>query len=544
MRAFLSLIMAAAVLAAGCNSISIGDLLGGGSDADGGDTTGTTDDGGGDGDGTQSARSVTGTVNGSETAKRGPRSSTKDEGYQVVVQSAETMMTYMGTTDAEGNFEIEIPDDETGDLFIVTVVGPDSRALGPVVFGQDGTDGFTGLEVGGPVSLGTLDVGDDPNSMLLVPGEDADLADGSVADDVKSRLNEAGVPVGVPSVGKGDEANIDAPSDDPRHALDSDQDGLVDLFDADDNGNGKVDDFEPEGALSATPFADVLLNVFMNLKIEDVTAEVFYSGDEPGIEEILRTRTVITFEIKGTSTLTKTITGARVIGPPAPSPLYLPMMTLNDPSFGSALWSSTFYALRPDGTNHFQEWAVPNDFINAGDTFTVEVKFDDGTTAVLSRMINFVFRSIPKLVAYGAPGSLTPYTGPGVIEFDGTQDLALEWNPPVDERGRLLVGQDYHFEVFFLNATGQQIDPIDTAATWPTPPAGWNTMNFDYEVPGSVLSTPSSSGSFTVSLPKEIFVDEVQTPTGPVAVASYKIDIAAQNNGNNSALMIRAEKAP
>ena len=46
-----------------------------------------------------------------------------------------------------------------------------------------------------------------------------------------------------------------------------------------------------------------------------------------------------------------------------------------------------------------------------------------------------------------------------------------------------------------------------------------------------------------MTLPKEIFANTVQTASGAVGVASYKVDIAAQNNGNNAALMVRLEKS-
>jgi len=158
-------------------------------------------------------------------------------------------------------------------------------------------------------------------------------------------------------------------------------------------------------------------------------------------------------------------------------------------------------------------------------------------------MINYVFKSIPKLINVGPPGALAAFNGPGVIVFDGTQDLAFEWAPPVDDFGNLMVGIGYQFEVFYYNAMGQQIDNIDNAATWPSPPANWSSQGQNYEVDGSTLTAVSAGGTFTVTLPKEIFVDTVQTAAGPVAVASYKVDIAAQHDGNNAALIVRLEKS-
>nr|WP_320046879.1 hypothetical protein [uncultured Ilyobacter sp.] len=59
------------------------------------------------------------------------------------------------------------------------------------------------------------------------------------------------------------------------------------------------------------------INFFMNLKIDDQQATPYFSGDTNGIETSLKSDTVITFEVSAESTLTKNITGVRVIAPPA-----------------------------------------------------------------------------------------------------------------------------------------------------------------------------------------------------------------------------------
>jgi len=499
------------------------------STGDGTDITGDT-----------AARTLTGTINASESAKRSPPCQGTDLRYSVIVESAETETIYTGETDASGNFQVDIPETETGDVFMVSIMMPDGQPAGPIVFGQGEDEGYTGLEITGDTSVGTLPFPDDPTAAPILPGDDADYDDDAVSDELVARLNDDGVPVGVPTFGRGEDAQ-GTPSQDELQGVDSDQDGMPNMFDADDDGDGTIDDFDDDATLN--PGGDgVEISFFMNLKIDDEQATAYFSGDVPGIETSLKTDTIITFEVQGTSALGKNITAARVIGPPSPAPAYLATTTV--PSAAPAtLWSASSYALQPEGTNHFQQWVVPNDFMNTGDTFTVELTFDDGTVGVYSRMINYVFKSIPKLINVGPPGALALFNGPTVITFDGTQDLAFEWAPPVDDFGALLTGLPYAFEVFYYDSAAQQIDNIDNASTWPSPPANWSQQGQNYEVDGSTLATVSANGTFTVTLPKEIFVDTVQTPSGPVDVASYKIDIAAQNNGNNAALMVRLEKS-
>lgn len=500
---------------------------------------GTTDTGDSTADDATGARSITGSIDTPASAKWAPRAQDSPFSYGVIVQAAETGQTYRAQTDAAGDFQVDIPASETGETFVVTLVNPDGQPAGPVIFGTSGTDGLTGLAVTGDTSLGTIDFPSDPNEAAIVPGTDADVDSTDVAADLVARLNDRGVPVGVPGFGRGQDAELDG-TDTSSQPVDADQDGMIDIVDADDDGDGTVDDFDDDAELNPGGRDGVIVNFFMNLKIDDVQATPYFSGDVSGIEASLKNDTVITFEVGADTMLTKNITGVRVIAPPAPAPPYLPLTTV-DVGAPNTLWSTLGYALRPDGTNHFQEWVVPHASMNTGDMFTVEVTFDDGTTGVYSRMINYVFKSIPKLINVGPPGALAPFNGPAEIVFDGTQDLVFEWAPPVDDFGNLMVGLEYFFEVFFYDGADQQIDGID-ASTWATPITNWHADNQNYEIAGTSLVTLSAANTFTVQMPKEIFVDTVQTASGAVAVESYKVDIAAQKNGNNAALMLRLRK--
>jgi hypothetical protein len=514
-----------------------------GSDTGGGSNTNGGDTGGGDTTNTTATTGISGRIAPTESGKHALRSAPNNEQYVVVAQSAETGEIYRGMTGDNGEFEVAIPDSEQGNLFMVAVIGPDAKPLGPVTFGRGGAgDALSGLEVGRNVGLGTIEIPDDLAAGALAPGDDGDLGDNDVAPDVSVRVNEQGAPVGVESFGKGAAAQ-GAASDNPRQAADADRDGLIDMLDADNDGDGIVDDFDP-GSSDLVPGAGAVhLNFFMNLKIAEDRADLYYSGTADQIAAALQTDTIITFEVL-TSDADPSITGVRMLD--APAPTYLPMTERMTDSMGGlafTTWSDTDYAFGASG-DRWQAFVRPNAAIDAGDTFTAEVSFSDGATADFSRMINFVFHNIPRLVGHGsAVDSLTEYAG-GTVTFDGTHDLVLEFSPPVDETGALLTDLDFHFEIFYNEALGggQLNQQIDAAATWPTPIPGFDTNGHFYVVPNSAL-TLSEDNTYTVTLPEGLFVDTVQTTAdGPQAVGSYKIDIAAQSNGNNAAVMIIFEK--
>jgi len=473
---------------------------------------------------------------------------TLDEGYMVVAQSNQTGAIYRATTDAEGNFELDIPDSERGNTFVVTILGPDGRAVGPVMYATAGENGLTGLTLEGQASLGTINLPEDPNTAPILPGGDTDVG-GLVDPNLSTRLNENGVPAGLGSHGKGQEALGDPAG--PVQAVDGDRDGLIDILDADDDGDGIVDDFDGSGDTGGVP-PWLHLNFFMNLKIQSERASIYYEGTPEEIAAALATDTIISFEVfTDAGVAPRGVTGGRILSTPAPS--YLPntevFVDMGD-HIEWVPWSDSNYAfnLYPNG-----RWGIAvraNGLMDAGDTFTADIAFDDGSVAQYSRMLNFVFKNIPKLVKYGTPTSLSDFSvkdeavdgSPSKpIPFDGTQDLVLVFHPPPDETGAYLTWPDYSFQIFYHAADGRQLNAeIDQAATWPTrPPAFQGTM---YWVNNEDL-TLAPDNTYTFTLPKEVFPTVVRTTSGQdVTVDSYKIDVTAECPTGNAAIMLCFKK--
>jgi len=107
---------------------ALGCLLFGGCPASGPGTADGTDNTDNTGD-TAAARTLTGTINASDSAKRTPPCQDQDteQHYSVIVQSTESQQAYTGETDASGNFQVDIPETETGDTFMVTIMMPDGQ---------------------------------------------------------------------------------------------------------------------------------------------------------------------------------------------------------------------------------------------------------------------------------------------------------------------------------------------------------------------------------------------------------------------------------
>lgn len=509
----------------------------------------TTDQGGGDNSGVSglSGVSLAGQIVATGGAARAAADALPtDEGFLVMAQSAVSGEIYQGVSDADGKFEVDIPDSENGGTFMVTIIKPDGRAAGPVLFDESAGEGMTGLDLSRPASLGTLVVPGDVADGPVVVGGDADTKE-LVSPEIVTRLDADGIPVGLASAGKGADAQGGGGGagkiDSPQSKLDADGDGLPDVVDADDNGNGIVDEFDGAGDAGGIPAgAGIRLNFFMNLKISDADANKYYTGTADQVSDALKTDTIITLEIAAEPDAKRKPVAARVLTAPAPEYLSLMEKMGTDEHGGQSFkpWSDSDYAFDV-ATDRLQAFVRPNALLNAGDTFTVAVEFDDGSTKLFSRMINYVFKNIPRLRQFGdTVGGLTAFSS-GTISFDGSQDLVLVFNPPTDDTGAYLTGMDYQFEIFYNDAGGAQLNGnIDGNATFPTPVAGFSTNNFSFNVTKDALSLAGDNTS-TVTLPKDIFVSTVQTTSGAQAVGSYKIDIAAQKGGN-AAIMLNFVK--
>ncbi len=469
------------------------------------------------------------------------------DGYVVVAVSNQTQQDYRGSVSADGSFTSDIPADEAGNTFILTVLGPDSRPVGPILMAVADGEGLTGIKPAGEVDLGTIQLPDDPTKAPLVIGDDATVSDGDIDSTAGARLGDGDVPVGVPTFGKGQDSL--AAGDAQGSSIDSDQDGLVDLFDADDDGNGVVDDFEDNAFSWQMPEgSDVRANFFMNLKINVDEASVYYNGTAAEINAALAWQTVITFECMTEDWSTRSIVGAHLLSSPAPT--YLSGTTVAGHPQNPVYWADSDYAFQQE-SDRYDAFIIPNEVMQPGDTFTVEIEMDDGSTIMLSRMLNYIFKRIPRLVAYGKTGAMNVFnpnsqtqngTPSQPVLFDGNADLVTEYAPPQDENGQLLTNLDYRLEFFFQSANGAQLnDDIDAAATWPTKVPGT-----DPNGPGGFASIEilkanlslTSNNTYVITVPKEMFVDEVVLKDGSrVPVAFYKIDIAAVCSSGNAAIM-------
>lgn len=279
-------------------------------------TSGTTGD-------ETSPSELTGRLAPGQAAKVRAHAQSTEYPYTVLAQSNQTGEIYRDETNASGDFAIDLPDNEAGNTFVVTILGPDGHAVGPVVFGASGSDGVTGVRPAGDTSLGTLNLPDDPSAAPIQCGTDADTDLTNLLDqDVKARLNEHGAPVGLDSVGKG--AAADNLSGSGNGLADADRDGLIDILDADNDGNGVVDEFEQHSSDSGVP-TDIDFRPYTTVYCAADAASVMYNGTPAQVQQTRIENNNIVFFLNSTGT--RQIASARILESPAPA--YLEQMEVS-----------------------------------------------------------------------------------------------------------------------------------------------------------------------------------------------------------------------
>lgn len=504
---------------------------------------------------------ITGRILIPDNGKTRPRAEIAGASYTIVAQSEQTAQVYRTETDNKGDFSLELPESEEGNTFIVTVLGPDGRAIGPVLLGVAQEGGLTGLTPEGETDLGTLHVPEDPTAAPLLV-ETGAVAEEFIDPSVAARLDDQGVPVGVASVGKGEEALNNLTTVD--EGGDPDRDGLIDLVDADDDGDGIIDDFEPPGVTADdAQVPGLTVNFFMNLKIDSDRANTYYTGDAATVAAALAQDTIITLEVVEAEGATRHITGAHLLETPGPDYLTIADKMHDDHSgpitfenFAATGYAFDLLDVPNDPRPRYGVWLRANEVMAAGDLFTVEIAFDDGSTSQYSRMINYVFKNIPKLLRQGAPAALAAFdassTGPNgsiarPLALDTAQDLVLEFRPPLDETGAYITGMDYSFAIFYMGVgdpVRQLNEELDMAATWPTPVSGVMPGSTTYYVEAEDLGALSPEQTYTVTLPKALFPTTVTLQSAETAnVLFFQVDITAEAPTGNAAIKLAFEPA-
>jgi hypothetical protein len=490
--------------------------------------------------------------------------------------------TIRAFTNALGEFDLEIPDSLKDGEFIVSLVDSTGLAIGPLMDkASQIANGArsVGMLIGAnlpSVDFGTIKVA----ASGLVETATA-IAGISPVADIVARVSSAGVPVGMDSHGKGTSARSAASS--ARQLNDRDQDGLIDILDADDDGDGILDDFDSDSAAVDTGVPDgYAVDIGFWLNPSDQDYRMLYQTDPTALKAFVKTKYILEpwFNVRD-ATEAAAIAGVSL--DPRNKPAYLDVMKTgpdSDPS-QQVLWSAGGYrmnesqGLPPNGPD-IRQWKnrliVPSGAsadLRAGDVFNFLVTKKDGSSLVVSRMLNFVFTNYPLLRYIGTnPASLTDYSAlmvasianpnatvpgsggeGGPLTIADNADLTIRFQPPVDDLGQPIRKGGYRISIIPYNGYSQAWN-IDQATWGGAPPVGaeggyYNNNHLMLEVTVDQLqpSYDAINGTYSLTIPRACFPNSVIPQGGAAFVPSrYSIGIVAIINYSQVAFTVFVKK--
>jgi hypothetical protein len=372
------------------------------------------------------------------------------QNYNVVAVAKSTGQVYFpeGKTDSSGDFTISsLP---SGESFYLEVLDSGNKLVAPIAVGTVGTNVVMAIT---PEATSTIELGSiayDSSKGVAAPTlEPTAFIDVTASAEVKS--GQTIVPVGAGNLGKGSVANFSGSYN--VNNVDGDQDGLPNFFDADNNGDGVVDEMDGlytrEALTVGTIVPDFFVYAFTNLKVDFDNRNTFktnYSEFDIAVG--------VTLNTKGGST--KTISSVRV----SEGPTWMTKATV----LGGGLWSATSYDV-PSKGNYFEvhlQGLKPLTDVNAGDALKFVITFSDGTSEDAIKMLNFVFTDIPQATQYKIGSNpwqnITATAGP--ISSASTSEISLRWTRPKDESGSEISGGRYTWEYNAIGGGAHEVEIV------------------------------------------------------------------------------------
>jgi hypothetical protein len=446
------------------------------------------------------------------------------QGYRIVAQNAATGEFKFIETDSSGRFTFTSPANET---WLINIIDNNTQYTGPVVArDMGGSEAAMGIQT----AAASVELGDvliNPSTGLIAPT--AALDSEFVGSAEVARTDGNGVPVGVGNAGKGSAADYSGPL---ASGFDSDKDGLPNFVDADNNGNGVIDEVDPGSGVTTEAVVDnpriESADVHANLDLGYDHVQNFNAAQYAALE----------FVVVPDASVIGSITSVRITSIPTryANAELIDAQTIEGTSYPDhTLWSQTGavgYGLgftpASQSWSGVDQWSV---YVRAGvqpqpgDVFVFQVNYSDGSSDEFSRMVNYAFSDITSLASYQVAGDIVrtaPATNePSVpLTLAGTTEITLNYNRPADENSNTLTGFAYDYF-------------IDLYKTYS---ASWPDSDFVDTVQGAITLQDDGSGSY-ITLHQVL-----PTAYGGQTIEAYRVAVrcttpAGAGNASTSLMM-------
>jgi len=373
---------------------------------------------------------LSGTLNSGSISAAGVKSYGVLSDYIAVAINNVTGQLYNSTTDASGNFSIEIP---SGTSYEVSLIDSASKYFGPIVMVGDSssTEVVMGITPNEDIDLGSI-IADLTDKFAQPSTAPSDIA--NYQDTVESI---SGIPKGVGNNGKQTNSGITT----LEGVADLDKDGIPNLFDGDEDNDGIWN-----GILAKPSSATVVSNT-----VESVWIDSNIWADHNTTEDA---KDIIHLRIHAMPRTGKSseITSAEVVSAPSSISNVATIMhadSLGDPTsypIEGSLWVDDglkLYLTTTLADNHWIVSVVPRAIMHVGDVFTIRVHYTGGGYDDFFVTTAYVLTDWAKILTYN--GTTMP-TAEGVSNDPVTYSsntLEVTFSKPLDETFAIIKGLSY-----------------------------------------------------------------------------------------------------
>ena len=370
----------------------------------------------------------------------GIKSSAVASGYSVVAVNNSTGQTYYSDTDSAGDFSISVPE---GSSYQVSLINSSSQYFGPVVMSGDSAsvEVVMGITPSSNTDLGQI-VLDNAKEMAQ-----PSTAPTSILNSSDTASATSGVPKGAGNNGKTTLTGITT-----RSGSDMDQDGIPNLFDADEDNDGI------RNGVASITFAGATV---VSNTVETVMACSNIWADH-GTTDPAKDLIMYRINVYAKTGMLNDIQSVRAISVPATiaNTAIVWSGSTGDPSgypTDGTLWQTENYDLYKTTTFADNQWIVliiPKADMEVGDTFTIRVTYTGGSYQDFFITTSYVLTDWARILLYN---NLTMPTTLGVATDPVTynsNNLTIRFSKPLDEDGNLLDGLSYSIRVGTSESTG------------------------------------------------------------------------------------------
>jgi hypothetical protein len=453
-------------------------------------------------------------------------------GVVIVATDATTGRTYSADTGTTGTFTLHVP---KGNPMIYAIIDEEGKACG-VLCGTlpSGTSSrdvsnpvvSTGIKVNADVALGDIEI---PNTPGMIDMTNKAELDAEIVAKIDATTSELIGFTGGAEHGKGDTLQVDgglftdSVFDPFGGKADLDGDGLPNVIDADDDGDGIVDDWDtsPYGSEAESDIPEAspveftlgfLLDIRENSGVNSYLSATTITEKEAALQRDMR------LDIKLNFRDTTAFSNARSVKIYLPSsPPYaehLEAVEFSSDSDPEASGFATYYfadgsSIKPstasipwsnfetDGTdggyniprhlNDQNTYAISlkipsnfHDLFEVGDVFTVEITYADGSVALYSQMLNYVYGNVTHFTSIAVTNTATPpmtldaYTDlsfssntPNEIGYESTDThVHFLFTPPKDERDAFIIpDESEEYDIGFRIELRNRPEPVSGSSS-------------------------------------------------------------------------------